>query len=139
MTTTIEGSLTEHGCRNVVLKLVANIAAYATRKLKRLDSGEDLLGEEMIRQPELKIDTFECIHLAFERRAQEDPQKIALIDGDRRLSRSELNISANRVSFELIKAGIGVRTRVGLFLERSITAAVGVLGILKSRAALIPL
>src|SRR5205807_3323564 len=71
--------------------------------------------------------------------ATRTPNAVALSYRSARLTYAELDSTANQLAQHLI--GIGVRTgdAVGLFLPRSIEAAVATLAILRTGAAVVPL
>ncbi len=80
-----------------------------------------------------------CLHERFSERAAESPDRIAVsFDGDS-LTYGELDRRSNRLARYLRKRGAGPETLVALYLERSLEMVVGVLGILKSGAAYLPL
>jgi amino acid adenylation domain-containing protein len=75
----------------------------------------------------------------FEAQVRRDPDAVALLHGDDRLSYGELNRRANRLAARLFALGVGPDERVGLCIERSPEMVVGVLGILKAGGAYVPL
>ncbi len=76
----------------------------------------------------------------FEDRAEKTPENTALVFEDIRLSYRELNEQANRIAhFLRDEYDIQPDDRVGLFLERSEQTLVGILGILKSGGAYVPM
>jgi amino acid adenylation domain-containing protein len=99
------------------------------------------------------------IHLLFERQVERTPGNIAVIGpslsaGENHLSSfenatpahmfiqvsySELDEKANRLAHLLKTKGVGTETIVGLLVERSVEMMVGILGILKSGAAYLPI
>jgi non-ribosomal peptide synthetase component F len=82
---------------------------------------------------------FECIHHAFEFRARTQPRAVAVQDIDDTTTYAELDHQANCVANHLRKLGIVPNSRVGLLVERSIFMAIGILAILKTGAAYVPL
>jgi amino acid adenylation domain-containing protein len=75
----------------------------------------------------------------FEKQAVRTPTDVAAsFEGDS-LDYATLNTRANQLGRWLQQAGVGPDMRVGLFVERSLEMVVGILGILKSGAAYIPL
>src|SRR5262249_24775166 len=62
-----------------------------------------------------------------------------LVFGGRELNYAELNTRANRLAHYLVAQGAGPETLVGICMERSLEMVVGILGILKSGAAYVPL
>lgn len=79
------------------------------------------------------------IHRLFEEQAQRAPENPAVVFGDRQLSYAELNARANQLARYLRRLGVGPESIVGLCLDRSVEAVVGVIGILKAGAAYLPL
>ena len=67
------------------------------------------------------------------------PEAVALIDGDARLTYRQLNQRANQLARRLISNGVGPGVRVGLALERSASAIIAMLAVLKAGAAYVPL
>ena len=80
-----------------------------------------------------------CVHELFEIQARHTPAALALVCREQRLTYRELNCRANRLAHYLRSIGVGAETLVGLFLERSVEAIVGLLGILKAGGAYVPL
>ena len=80
-----------------------------------------------------------CVHQLFEIQAERTPQATALVLEGWRLSYRELNQRANRLARHLRALGIGPEATVGICLERSPEAIVGLLGILKAGGAYVPL
>jgi amino acid adenylation domain-containing protein/non-ribosomal peptide synthase protein (TIGR01720 family) len=76
---------------------------------------------------------------AFERQAALTPDALALSAGAAHLSYDELRRRANRLAQHLRRCGVGLESRVGVYLERGPEACVAVLGILKAGAAWVPL
>ena len=80
-----------------------------------------------------------CVHELFEIQARRTPAALALVCREQRLTYRELNCRANRLAHYLRSIGVGTETLVGIFLERSVEAIVGLLGILKAGGAYVPL
>ena len=79
------------------------------------------------------------IHQLFEAQVRRNPEALALIEGDRRLSYGELNVRANRLAHQLSTIGVGPEILVGVCLERSIELVTALLAILKAGGAYLPL
>lgn len=80
-----------------------------------------------------------CIHQLFENIAEQSPDAIALVMGDKQLSYKELNIRSNQLAHYLQKLGVGAEVLVGLCVERSFDLVIGMLGILKAGGTYVPL
>ncbi|PHM30278.1 amino acid adenylation domain-containing protein [Xenorhabdus innexi] len=79
------------------------------------------------------------IHQLFETLAQQNPDAIAVVFEEQSLSYGELNRRANYLAHHLITLGIHADDRIALCAERSPEMLVGLLGILKSGGAYMPL
>ncbi|WP_045764828.1 AMP-binding protein, partial [Xanthomonas albilineans] len=80
-----------------------------------------------------------CIHHLFDAQVQRTPDAIAVSEGQRTLRYAELDARANRLAQRLRRSGVGVESRVALYLPRSIEQVVAVLATLKAGAAYVPL
>lgn len=77
--------------------------------------------------------------LVEEQATGESSERTAVVDGSRELSYRELDQAANQLANLLIDLGVSRGDRVGLYLEKSLEAVVGVYGVLKTGAAYVPL
>ncbi|CAK15987.1 non-ribosomal peptide synthetase [Pseudomonas entomophila] len=80
-----------------------------------------------------------CAHHLIEAQAARAPEAIALTFEGRHLSYGALNEQANRLAHQLIGAGVGPDTQVGLACRRGPDMLVGLLAILKAGGAYVPL
>lgn len=81
-----------------------------------------------------------CIHQLIEQIADRTPNAVALVDDSgNRLSYRELHRQANRVARGLKDSGVKDGDLVSICLNRTVNMAVGILGILKTGAAYVPL
>lgn len=80
-----------------------------------------------------------CIHQVFENQVVKSPDAISVIFENESLSYYELNRRANQLAHFLKKLGVGPEVIVGISVERSFDMVTGLLGILKSGAAYLPL
>lgn len=67
------------------------------------------------------------------------PQAVAVLCGATAIQYAELNRRANRLARELRERGAGPSHLVGLFVERSVEMVIGMLAVLKTGAAYVPL
>jgi len=79
------------------------------------------------------------IHELFEAQADRMPDAKGVILGQESLTFRQLNERANQLAGYLGRLGIGAAEPVGLLLDRSIEAVVGMLGILKAGGAYVPM
>ena len=80
-----------------------------------------------------------CIHELFEAQVARTPDAVALVSDDVELTYAQLNARANQLAHVLRERGVVPDGRVGLSLERGADVIVGLLGILKSGGAYVPL
>ncbi|TFI51868.1 amino acid adenylation domain-containing protein [Mastigocladus laminosus UU774] len=80
-----------------------------------------------------------CIHQLFEEQVEQNPDAIALVFADQKLTYKQLNERANQLAHYLQKLGVKPEILVGICLERSLDMVVGLLGILKAGGAYVPL
>ena len=66
------------------------------------------------------------------RNAENSPDKIAIICGDRRVTYADLNEMSNRFAWALIKGGVRSGDRAAILVENSVEAAIAVFGTLKA-------
>jgi len=81
----------------------------------------------------------ETIQELFEKQVAKTPSQIAVCYRECKLSYGELNQRANQLAHYLKRQGVGLESRVGVCLGRSLDALVAVLGVFKAGAAYIPL
>lgn len=79
------------------------------------------------------------VHELYEAQVDRTPDAVAVVHDAQSLTYGALNASANRLARYLIQRGVGPGQVVGLCVERSLEMIVGLLGILKSGAAYLPL
>ncbi|HKN84850.1 MAG TPA: amino acid adenylation domain-containing protein [Pyrinomonadaceae bacterium] len=75
----------------------------------------------------------------FEEQVARTPDAIAVSFEETQLTYKALNAKANQLAHHLSELGVGPEHRVGIYLERGLEMIVGVLGILKTGAAYVPL
>ncbi|NEQ65704.1 MAG: amino acid adenylation domain-containing protein, partial [Symploca sp. SIO2D2] len=83
--------------------------------------------------------TDKCIHQLFEEQVQKNPNAIAVVFEEQKLTYSELNSKANQLAHYLQKFGVKPDVLVGICVERSVEMIVGLLAILKAGGAYVPL
>ncbi len=80
-----------------------------------------------------------CMHQIFERQARRTPDAVAIVTPDACLTYREVEMRANQVARALTNLGVDTEARVGVCMERSSQAIIGLLGILKVGGVYVPL
>jgi amino acid adenylation domain-containing protein len=80
-----------------------------------------------------------CVHQMFEQQAASTPAAEAVEYAGQQLSYAELNRRANQLAHYLRRLGAGPDVLVGICVERGLEMAIGVLAILKTGSAYVPL
>jgi amino acid adenylation domain-containing protein len=80
-----------------------------------------------------------CLHERFERQVKSTPDATALVCETQKLTYRELNARANQLAHRLRRLGVRPDQLVGLRTERGPELVIGIIGILKSGAAYLPL
>lgn len=79
------------------------------------------------------------LHHLLEASAASRPDAVAVRDRGRCLSYCDLELASSRLANLLVAAGVRPRDRVGLYLDKSAEAIIGLYGILKAGAGYVPL
>ena len=121
--------------------LLRSIVADSTTLLADLDLLPGMERDEVVVTPNQTAATIpvEPVHRLIERRAEQNPDAIAVAYRDVRLTYAELNNRSNRLARHLQNLGVGPESRVGLAVERSADMVVGILAIFKAGGAYVPL
>ncbi|MFZ0732910.1 MAG: amino acid adenylation domain-containing protein [Candidatus Sulfotelmatobacter sp.] len=80
-----------------------------------------------------------CVHEMVEAQLARTPDASAVEHSGQKLTYRELNERANQLARFLRKRGIGIESRVGICLRRSLELPVAILAVLKAGAACVPL
>ncbi|AMM92983.1 peptide synthetase [Peribacillus simplex] len=81
----------------------------------------------------------ETIHTLFEEQVEKTPEAIAVVCEDEELTYRELDERSNQLAHYLHKRGVGCESLVGISVTRSSEMIVGLLGIMKSGGAYVPI
>jgi amino acid adenylation domain-containing protein len=143
--------------------LTYNVDLFRIERVRAMQSHLRRLAEEILRNPQQRIDHISMlteeereqiltefnppkvptpqttIVELFEAEVARHPDAEAVACDENRLTFAELNTQANRLANYLISQGIGLESRVGVFLERSVDWLVALLGVMKAGAIYVPL
>ncbi|MCR9191507.1 MAG: thioester reductase domain-containing protein [Gammaproteobacteria bacterium] len=89
--------------------------------------------------PKVSHDLVKGIHQLFEEQAIKTPAEIAIVCGSSSLSFGALNAKANQLAYYLKDQGATSETLIGICVGRSLEMMIGLLAVLKSGAAYVPL
>lgn len=115
--------------------LAAQVVKQPATFLEQLDTGESIGGL----QGEAGLFRADNILELWDASVRRSPGVCAVRYGDVVSSYQELDVDAGRLAAELLVKGIGSESRIGLHAERSREFVVGVLAVLKTGAAYVPL
>ena len=79
------------------------------------------------------------VHRLFESQVNQTPDAVAVKLADQQITYDEFNKRANKLARYLQRLGVGPEVLVGLFLDQSIEALVGMMGVLKAGGAYLPI
>lgn len=88
--------------------------------------------------PQIHTQLTQCAHKLIEEQAAQKPAAVALIQGSRRWTYSELDEASNRVAGGISQMGIGAGMLVGVYADSSPEAIVALLGVLKAGCGFVP-
>jgi len=80
-----------------------------------------------------------CIHELFETQVEKTPDSLAVVFENQKLTYRELNQRANQLANYIQTLGAGPEIVIGISVERSVEMVVGLLGIMKSGSAYLPI
>jgi amino acid adenylation domain-containing protein len=80
-----------------------------------------------------------CVHELFERQANDQPEKVALVWGDETLNYGGLNLRANRLAHYLRSIGVGPEEKVAICCDRGADLLIAMLATMKAGAGYIPM
>jgi len=121
----------------VLLRAIAENAADDVHRLPLLTGADQL---QLAQWNETAADVpATTVHALFEAQAAKSPDAIAVVDRNEQFTYRELNERANQIAHDLIARGAKPGTLVGISVDPNASMIAGLLGILKSGAAYVPL
>ncbi|WP_296261737.1 MULTISPECIES: non-ribosomal peptide synthetase [unclassified Pseudomonas] len=118
-----------------LLRICAQVVAQPTRRLADLQVAAvpSRLDAETLSFPATNVLSLWAASVSAQ------PQRLALQGEQRGVDFATTDADANRLARHLLHVGVGAESRVGVLLERSVEFVVGLLAILKTGAAYVPL
>ena len=80
-----------------------------------------------------------CLHELFEAQVIRTPDATGIVFENEHITYRDLNVRANRLANHLRQLGVGPEVMVGLYIDHSVNAIIGILGILKAGGVYLPL
>jgi amino acid adenylation domain-containing protein len=121
--------------------LLAAIVANPNQSIAHLPMLTNLERQQLLGtcDPSPNSEGYQCLQHLFEAQVVRDPDRIALVFEDQKITYRELNARANQLAHYLQSLGVVANQLVGLCVDRSVETIVGILGILKAGGAYLPL
>ncbi|WP_081271867.1 non-ribosomal peptide synthetase [Mycobacteroides immunogenum] len=134
------------GVPNLAIRLQRLLSEMAADPDRRLSSLDSLVNDEPASLAQLGNSAVLTAAAArrvsipdlFATRVAADPDAAALTFADSTLTYRELDEAADRLADQLVREGVGPGERVILFSDRSARAVIGILAVLKTGAAYLP-
>lgn len=123
----------------ILLEGVASTPDKNIAELPLLSENEKIILERELNATDAVYPADMCLHEVIESQCNKDPERKAVLFGEEAISYQELNERSNQLANFLRSEGIGPDIFVGICLDRSIEMVIGVLGVLKSGGAYLPL
>ncbi|WP_156483870.1 non-ribosomal peptide synthetase, partial [Metabacillus fastidiosus] len=124
--------------KNVTVQFAAN----DNKKLSEIDLLSEAERNTLIHslnQTKCNYPKDKLIHQLFEEQVEKTPDHVAVNFGDKNLTYQDLNDKSNQVAEMLREKGVQSDTIVGIIVDRSFEMIIGIMGILKSGAAYLPI
>ncbi|UCH93412.1 MAG: amino acid adenylation domain-containing protein, partial [Candidatus Aminicenantes bacterium] len=131
-----------HRMRQHFIRMVTQVISFTGIKVKDIDlltPGERKQVLHELNTPFKRYPGIKTLHESFTDCAKKNPEQTAVIYRDNFMTYRELDKRANAAACELRQKGAVPDTIVGLMKERSLEMITGIMGILKSGAAYLPI
>lgn len=126
--------------KNNFINVISQLLNYPDKKIEDItllsEWENELLVEEKLKEGE-EVKRYSFIE-SFEKQVNQTPHYIAVEQGQKELTYSELNKKSNKLAYLLVQTGITSETPVIILCERSIEFLVGMIGVFKAGGAYIP-
>ncbi|WP_432403808.1 amino acid adenylation domain-containing protein [Wukongibacter sp. M2B1] len=122
-----------------ILKEIGENKDKTIEEIEILDLAERKLLLEQYNDTKVEYDKEKTIIELFEEQVELAPESIALVYGKDKLTYKELNEKVNQIAWRLRDMEVKPEDIVGIITERSLEMMIGILGILKSGGAYLPI
>ncbi|UHA75798.1 amino acid adenylation domain-containing protein [Paenibacillus sp. 481] len=123
-------------------QLIKNMMLHPDKKFGELELLTDLEKQQLIfeiNHTQAPYPMNDSVVALFENQVALTPDHIAIAEEGCELTYAELNKRANRIAHVLRKKGVAREQAVGILAERSVNMVIGILAILKSGGAYVPI
>ena len=134
---TVIAKIEEH-FKGIIQAVIAN-SNIRVQDIEILSSSEKKQLLVDFNQTQAEYPKEKTVQELFEEQVSKGPDQMAVVFKDQQLTYRELNEKANQLAQVLRKRGVGQDTVVGLLVRPSLEMFIGVLGILKSGGAYLPI
>ncbi|WP_414620772.1 amino acid adenylation domain-containing protein [Calothrix sp. CCY 0018] len=122
--------------------LLLGMVANPQQRLSELPLLTEFEQHQLLREwnnTEVEYPQLQCIHELFEAQVEKTPDAVAIVFENQQLTYEELNARANQLAHYLRSLGVKPEVLVGICVERSLDMVIGLLAILKTGSAYVPL
>jgi amino acid adenylation domain-containing protein len=122
--------------------IMENALIHPDRPISELEFLNDLELQQLVHhrnQTQVDFPQEICFHQLFETQVEKTPNGIAVIHPQHQLTYKELNRRANFLAHELLGLGVGLGSRVGIWMKRSWTIPEVLLAVHKTGGAYVPI
>ncbi|MFJ8520731.1 amino acid adenylation domain-containing protein, partial [Lysinibacillus xylanilyticus] len=123
-------------------KICENVASNTNKELNEIDLLTEEEKYQILHDFNNTIEEYpkeKTIQQLFEEQVEKTPDNIAVVFENKKLTYRELNERANRLASELRSKGVKADTIVGIMVDRSLEMIIGIMGVLKSGGAYLPI
>ncbi|HHH50864.1 MAG TPA: amino acid adenylation domain-containing protein, partial [Campylobacterales bacterium] len=152
-----------HALETITISFQYNGAVYSTNTLRNIKGSLEKLIDDVLKNPETLVADLDIISQEeyqllesfnqteqeypkdktiielFEEQVARTPDNIAVVYEDREFTYAQINQQANALGAYLVELGVKPNDLIAIHIDRSIEMMIGLLGILKSKAAYIPI
>ncbi|RIU88209.1 non-ribosomal peptide synthetase, partial [Oceanobacillus picturae] len=122
-----------------ILEQIGNNLNESIKNMEILNGEEKDLILKQFNDTKVEYDKNKTVIDFFEEQVLKNPDAIAVVHGDEKLTYGQLNDRANRVAQQLRKAGVEAESIVAIISEADSNFIVSVIGVLKSGGAYLPI
>ena len=120
-------------------QLLTSIVQAPHKRISTLRMLGNVEEQKLLLHTPVPYPTHQTIITLFEEQVQKTPYHIAVVLDGKQLTYKELNERANQLAHHLLGLGVKAEALIPICIERSVEMIIGILGILKSGGAYVPI